>query len=101
MLETLKDVRALIERPEHWTTEVYARDAYGSEVDAHDSGAVCWCLLGAVSKIVEDDIVLSHTVTSALLLTGEGEIQSLSWFNDDFGHARVLALIDRTIKRAS
>lgn len=37
--------------PEKWTKEAAARDARGSDATFSDApGAVCWCLMGGVTK---------------------------------------------------
>jgi hypothetical protein len=40
----------LLDTPEKWTKEVFARDCKGDEVDPESPEAVCWCVKGALQK---------------------------------------------------
>jgi hypothetical protein len=48
MVDLLCDVRGVLSDPTKWTTEEYARDSAGNEVDPSDKAAVCWCGQGAI-----------------------------------------------------
>ena len=92
MLATLKAIRALIAKPESWTQGANARDADGYSVAATSNKAVCWCLSGAFSKESAHDTGARDALD---LKPGKMII-----FNDNHTHAEVLAMLDRSIKRA-
>lgn len=50
-IEYLKAARAVIEKPENFTTGDWARDAEGTSVDVTDPKATCYCTLGAMRKV--------------------------------------------------
>jgi hypothetical protein len=51
-LEILIASRELLREPSHWTQESGARDARGRSVAVNDDGAVSWCVLGAIDRVV-------------------------------------------------
>ena len=51
VIDFLKATRRLVERPEAWTQDVYARAQDGRPLASHDGWAVCWCLTGAISHV--------------------------------------------------
>ena len=95
LLSKLRDVRDLIADPEHWTTGAYARNGKGNPIGIDSTSAVRWCLIGACIKL-EGPCGLAY---SALSLQAKGKL--LLNVNDFEGHAGVLALIDKAIRRAS
>jgi hypothetical protein len=46
---------ALIRSPGRWTRGAYARRADGRAVDVLHPDAVCWCAVGAVLRVAEDE----------------------------------------------
>lgn len=50
LLEFTEKVLSLINTPEKWTRDVFARDAHGVSVASLSSDAVCFCLRGACIK---------------------------------------------------
>ncbi len=52
-------INALIEQAENrlrqgWTTGEAARNARGKRVEAYDTTAVCWCLVGSINRAYYD-----------------------------------------------
>lgn len=91
-------VRALLAEPERWTQTYLARDANGVGVNTRDPRAACWCLMGAISHVLNCEVgkAVEHPLWWDLTeLTGTGPA---AW-NDAPGrtHADVLALLDRVI----
>lgn len=97
-VEILRAARALIENPANWTKEHLARDLDDSSVLPSSGDAVCWCAAGAVMRAASDDAGPAYTLARDELIHAlpEGHT-SLVNFNDDSGHADVLALFDRAI----
>lgn len=67
--------RRLIEKPENWTQDDYAKDANGEGTCTGDPSTVSRCALG--------------------------DQQSIASFNDSHNHAQVLALFDKAIEKCS
>ena len=51
-IQFLRDMRDLLEQG--WTQLLGATDAEGVEIDACNPEATCWCLTGAIDKVVND-----------------------------------------------
>jgi hypothetical protein len=115
-LPVLKQVRELLSNPRRWTKEAAARSAEGYPLDATASGAVCWCLFGAVAHYTGTLRYVRQDVLNALAATlnyshdsdawpivefNDGEYTTHAEFNDlpTTTHSDVLNLIDRTIAR--
>jgi hypothetical protein len=49
--QILTDTRALIDTPEKWTQDAWARDKDGKRLEYSDPDAVCYCVFGAVNKV--------------------------------------------------
>jgi hypothetical protein len=47
-------VYELLAKPESWTKKAPARNKHGKEVNASYSEATCWCLAGAICKLIEE-----------------------------------------------
>lgn len=96
-LVVLRQARALIEKPEHWTQGAFARDALRRQVRSFDAMAVCWCAVGAVGRVHPTDDSTHSEALAALLRAVPG--CSVAGFNDApvRTHAEVLALYDRAI----
>jgi hypothetical protein len=106
--DDLERVYALIEKPENWTQEYYARDAGGdpicdvdgelieSPMAANADEAACWCLWGAAYKC---GIPESKDQELATALAFDFP-SSVADFNDTHSHAEVLARLRRAIDRA-
>lgn len=52
--QVLLGVAALLERDGAWTQRATARDFAGREVEATSAAAMCWCICGAVDKVLLD-----------------------------------------------
>ena len=50
--ENLKAMRELLATPDRWTRSFEARDSNGIECMYCDPDAVCWCLSGAMLKVI-------------------------------------------------
>jgi len=102
----LKDMRNLLEAPERWTQGEYARDEKGDYICSRSSRAVCWCLMGAVSKVTgsekaPDESVAVYETYNLLdsLANKHGEASTADW-NDSKGrtHSEVLAFLDEAMQ---
>ena len=94
-------IALVIEKPEHWTQGVSARDTDGEPVRVNDTTAVCWCLVGAADKVMAPDLLWNSEVYGALVQAVPAGFKNLSDFNDNHTHAEVLAAVDKAIKEAS
>lgn len=103
--EALIQGKSLIQNPEHWTQGAFARNREGDRRWSNDEDAVCFCSLGAVSRVtnrLEDrtdpqgnDIYyhITHYLETAM-----GE--PVSTFNDEHTHTEVMAMWDKAIEAA-
>lgn len=93
--ETLRRARALIERPEAWTTGELARDASRNRCEVDDPCATCWCAEGALLAAGG-----SAAFEAAFAFLRAQVPKQLHRFNDERTHADVLAAFDRAISAA-
>lgn len=96
--------RKVIEKPENWTTQYYARDADNEMCSIESANAVCFCSLGALRKVLYNnggmDIFGRQDFlydTAAGFLKAVAGIGDVADYNDNHTHAEVLALFDKTI----
>jgi hypothetical protein len=90
--EILTAARELISVPERWTQGDYAKDKDGRSCLEDDEGAVCYCSVGAISKVRFSSVALEFLAREA-----GGYIPD---FNDTHTHAEVIAAFDRAIAAA-
>lgn len=92
--------RALIEKPEAWTTGVLARDSCGDPTDFNGPSAVCFCVLGALARVTGDESARSGAAHLWLLAAARERHASavtVGEANDSGGHVDALALYDWAI----
>ena len=100
--------KALILKPESWTTGALARSFWKKKVVHYSSDeADQWCALGAIRKVVYDSLgtnlhsicVCTEIIKSMENAIGTNLPMSLSRYNDldSVSHDRVLSLFDRAI----
>lgn len=104
-LEALKAVKAVIDTPEKWTQNGFARDARGHPCDPLSAYATCYCIGGAYRKV---DNVKARLAARHILLDSIDELhprigRSIIGFNDDGAttHAKVMEVFDHAIERAT
>lgn len=115
IIEALVKSRVLLTPPENFTIGAYARTITGIPVPAHDDGASCFCMLGAIlhvigpncempacgtpdplyGEVVQQLIIQLRTVT----VNHDGPHSSIAMYSDSSSHAEVMALFDSTITR--
>ena len=92
-LSLLKQVRALLDKPEHWTKQTVARNDKQESVETTDESATCWCVMGAFWKLTNNAIRTSDM----------GQIMNnhLASFNDKetTTHADIVRLLDARINK--
>lgn len=64
VVNTLRDAAEVVERG--WTQGTFARNAGGYEVQPTALYAVCWCALGAISRVTNEEPGLDEHATDAL-----------------------------------
>jgi hypothetical protein len=93
-------VRELISEPTRWCVEDYARTADGEGTYGNDSNAVCWCIWGAIDKVVGDDTAVNDLIHETLSdLSFEMFGLCLGSANDARGHGAMLRLLDTWLER--
>jgi hypothetical protein len=100
-LDVLKAAKAMITDPARWTQRAMARNAWGRPCEVEDSGAVCWCLHGAIWRTFCDKppplLVFSVVDVLAILYRVMRRFTTVGMFNDRHNHIEVLELCDRAI----
>lgn len=103
-IEILVAARALLADPARWTKGESARDLRGKEVPPNYPSAVCWCMTGALNKVVRSPCMWfkSEAVLSAAELLETTVASEITSFNDNPAttHADVLRALDAAIERA-
>ena len=95
-LEILRAARELISDPAKWTQGAYARDEKGFQLcTGYDTGATCWCAIGALEHIYASMSEL-EAIRYLTLAVSEWPAK----VNDHKGHAAVLDMYDRAIALA-
>jgi hypothetical protein len=59
VLEVLIAAKKVIEKPSKWTRTWLARDESGEPVSPNSADAVCFCAVGAIRKVIDEEIGLS------------------------------------------
>ncbi len=99
---TLVNLRRLLSRPDRWGQGEAAMDSAGISVDPLSSDAVCWCLLGGLSKVTENyPDIYDDTI---MLLGREMSLSTglVAWNDDqERKHEDVLYLLDMVIEKAA
>lgn len=107
--EFLIKAKSLIADPKHWTQEHYARDNEGNICYWDDSGAVCFCSVGALYEtsgythqgsrngIHPVDPLLTRAYT---YLDDAIGYTSIPLFNDKHTHEQVMQMWDKAIAQA-
>lgn len=95
--QILKAVRALIESPDRWTRDAFARDRAGKRIDPRKPFATCFCIIGAWRRAARH--APAHERVSALraLERATPNLLMPETYNDTAEHRDVLALLDRAI----
>lgn len=88
--EVLRKARAKIRLKKNWCQGYIARDKFGHPISAIDPKAVQWCALGAVRAVVGPEVDLTRHIRRL----GDPVV-----VNDQEGHAAVMRLFDRAIKK--
>jgi hypothetical protein len=108
-LETLTKARELLTARERWTKGHFARTAKDERCQYDDPKAACWCLAGAIARVIpgkgnESELLYDdvYDILTDALRAGREEGPFIQW-NDrpERTHGDVLALLDRAIGIAS
>ena len=51
-IDILHGLKKVLSGPDKWTKHVSARDEYGRPTSCRSDKAVCWCLTGALQRVV-------------------------------------------------
>jgi hypothetical protein len=109
-MDVLKGTLELLSDPARWTKDYLARDKDGEPAVANGPGAVCWCIVGGVSKVAfpapEDELSddrceaygeAMFEIRKTIQEKGLGG--SIPDFNDEHPHAEVVAVLKETVER--
>jgi hypothetical protein len=101
-VEILKAARDLIADETKWTQGCSAKDAKGEYVSPLSVEAVCFCAIGAVSKVSGQPAFVADKSEPARYLWEVIGVrdQFVFEFNDTHTHPEVIALFDKAIARA-
>ena len=89
----------MIAKRENWTQDDYAKTADGNGAYSKSDEAVCWCSLGALTKLSPPDEDKQVRKLAKLLLS-EAMDSPIAIFNDSHTHEEVLAAWDKAIELA-
>lgn len=111
--ELLEKLKALLADESCWTQAVYARTSNGSACKALNEGAVCWCLSGAMRKVVNveghDNIrslnlpflnpsyVKLHRALITMIVNKDFYHKQMAAFNDNNTYPKVMSVIDAAL----
>lgn len=109
----LKAIQALFKDKSCFVKRVFARNANGVEVNPTEESAVCWCLIGAIQRIVPADMenqerydALRASLEKAVpadasLMDDEHDINPLVHFNDapETTYDHIIDLIQQAIRQ--
>lgn len=100
-IEILVAARELLSDEKRWTKGAGARDVRGKEVRSRHPPAVCWCMAGALNKVIEvpwpPEALMSVIDLLQTMISG-----GIIAFNDNPAttHADVLRALDAAIEKA-
>lgn len=109
LIQTLTSARALIAEPAHWCRRSPAKDMSGCDVAPTDTGAVSFCAIGALMRVLDlRDTTESQAYSECCRLLSDNVMANdppseVARYNDRWGcsHQDVLAMYDRAIWRAT
>src|SRR3546814_20060096 len=104
--------RAVIADPINWTKESLSRTSAGDEIWPTDDTATCWCLGGALLKVVDapnsNEIDDRYRIAREFLDrefgngdTPDSDFEDFGEFNDAQSHSALLSCLDRKIEEAA
>lgn len=110
--ENLIQIKALIKDPKHWIQGESTRDAAGSPTSPFSEKATCFCITGALEKVVYSEsnanevntvklyIEIMRSIRNAIsVITATSVDQcSVSTYNDSHTHTEVMTLLDKAIE---
>jgi hypothetical protein len=104
--DVLIATKALLHSPAQWTQEAFARNKNGEVISANSPDATCWCLLGAMDKVLRDNNARPAVAEAERIVRNVIRERTGNYWIDGFNdsefttHADVLALLDKAIERA-
>lgn len=100
-VDVLRQARELITDSERWTQNEFARDFRGTAVSPRSELAVCWCAMGAVSRVGDNKFWLRVETKRYLEIASQELFETFpERVNDTLGHEAVLRMYDRAIELA-
>jgi hypothetical protein len=105
--QVLINACALIADPAAWTIGALARDVDGNQVEWHCQLASKWSGMGAIYRAAYDLLAdvkeatrLGNEIHNAFCPSHWPRKGGLSFINDGWGHAAVLAVLNRAVQAA-
>ena len=103
VLQQLNEMKKLLSDDSRWTKLFYARDANGDSVSPRSDEATCWCISGAIMKVLDCETMVrtGSLLNSSLYNILRGQNELLSDFNDcpTTDHSDVMSFIDDAMVR--
>lgn len=105
----LVEAKKLIDSPEKWTQDSFAKDQTGAEVSYASSQATCFCSLGALRRVELNEFCddsgelrerSKRFLNRAIEETTSYSLYGIAPFNDEASHEEVMAVWDEAIKLA-
>lgn len=78
-------ISEILSSPDKWTKEHCAKDSDGDPTNSSSPTAVCWCLAGAMNRMISlnEDMFFSKThFTLTEIVRSTTKHQEISYFND-------------------
>lgn len=104
----IEEVMKVLDDESKFTTGACARTKDGRSTDVTSDYAVCWCLLGAISRVsaMSPRVTaysqpyrdMQHEVMSTIIDT-QGEYTGITVFSDNSGYEAVMKMLRRTHAR--
>jgi hypothetical protein len=98
--DQLEAVYKLIEKPENWTKGWFARTERGEEVAPRDKHATCWCVEGALCKVLDVSTLDSDGLDARQELECKYNLDASFNDSNDATHAEILTRLQEAIKHA-
>ena len=107
--EILQKARAILDDPNHWTQNWFARDENGFGVSPLDATACAFCTIGAIQKSAGSLTDIAQPIRQLALAAGCPMIamdtpkmrQWINTFNDHHSHTEILEVFDAAISQTN
>lgn len=103
----LDGVLEYLNSPDRWTRGSFARDSLDEPIYYRDAKATCWCLHGAIMRVVSEklpigegrtaaEVYLSYHIREAAEELLGKKVDTITTFNDNHTYEEVLSVLRAT-----